>query len=302
MKKLYKEKANIKYKEHNFDEAILLYTKGIEESLFEEDPIDHILYRNRALCYFNKKEFQKCSDDSLKSIDISPNWSKGYITTGLAFEKMGYLAHAKKIYEIGMEKAKDGELEELLNKIDQKIENIKGSGKKLTSEEANTFYSIFLPILHFTSQKFKLFEYENLEEFKKSSFQEKQLCSEAFWNDSDNFENYLSQTNQNEEIIRSWKNNINSTFIICKHTTNGSIFIDTITEKVYIVNGIADNLENICNKMQENLPIVVKTVLIPWKNKIIYDGFLTVKKSITLDSFGFDYKDILKNSKHLYKL
>jgi tetratricopeptide (TPR) repeat protein len=66
-----KLEANQHFKKANYQKAIELFTIAIDlKDEFNED-IDHLLYSNRSLCYFQLNQFQKASEDSLKVIGIT---------------------------------------------------------------------------------------------------------------------------------------------------------------------------------------------------------------------------------------
>ena len=54
--------------------AVNCYTQAISEN-----PNDHTIYGNRSASYLNLEEFEKALNDSQKSIDLKPDWAKGYV-------------------------------------------------------------------------------------------------------------------------------------------------------------------------------------------------------------------------------
>lgn len=48
------------------------------------DTNNHILYSNRSAVYAAQHEYQKALDDANKSVEIKPDWSKGYVRKGAA--------------------------------------------------------------------------------------------------------------------------------------------------------------------------------------------------------------------------
>jgi hypothetical protein len=74
------------------------------------------------------------------------------------------------------------------------------------------------------------------------------------------------------EIVRSWKDFVAGDFYVERFLKKGAIFIGAEDPpQVYVVLGLTESLK----EMFENYyrpPILVKTVLLPFKGRIIYDG------------------------------
>lgn len=58
--------------------------------------------------------------------------------------------------------------------------------------------------------------------------------------------------------------------MIFKCLTNYAIFIDTKDNRFYAVKALGDSFD----KFFDNFPVHITTTLIPFKDKIIYDGFI----------------------------
>jgi hypothetical protein len=75
------------------------------------------------------------------------------------------------------------------------------------------------------------------------------------------------------EIIKSWKNFINEKLLIFRYLKNYTIFRDiNKPPKAYGVIALNSYFEEM---LESNLPIMVEAVLLPFKNRIIYDSILT---------------------------
>ena len=73
-----KEKANLIFKQGDFDEAINSYSK-----ILSLDPNNKIfnatIYGNRALCFQKKNKLLEALGDVNSAIDLNPNYSKAYL-------------------------------------------------------------------------------------------------------------------------------------------------------------------------------------------------------------------------------
>jgi hypothetical protein len=75
---------------------------------------------------------------------------------------------------------------------------------------------------------------------------------------------------ENLAIISGWKKSIRGDFFIERFLKKYAVFIQE--EKVYAVLGLHQSFDEIIHR--SNLPLYVETVLLPFKDKIIYDGLL----------------------------
>lgn len=69
----YKEEGNACLKQKRIEDAILAYTRGIEE-----DPTYHILYSNRSSVYITQRQFTAALEDADACIRLAPSFIKGY--------------------------------------------------------------------------------------------------------------------------------------------------------------------------------------------------------------------------------
>jgi hypothetical protein len=74
---------------------------------------------------------------------------------------------------------------------------------------------------------------------------------------------------EDKELLISWKRYIEGTFVALKQLKKYCILYDDESDNLYGITGITNSIE-------ENLPLpcMIKTVLIPFKDKIIYNSFM----------------------------
>ena len=99
-----------------------------------------------------------------------------------------------------------------------------------------------------------------------------------------------------------FRNKISSSFIIFKCLTNYAIFIDTKDNKFYAVKALGDPFDTFF----DNFPVNISTTIIPFKDKIIYDGFIQSSgvyygRNMT-ETMNEDYKKAKLNKKILKSL
>jgi stress-induced-phosphoprotein 1 len=94
-----KDQGNKALQAEDFDEAIKLYTQAIEL-----DGTNHVFYSNRSAAYAKNGDYEKALADGEKTIEIKPDWGKGYSRTGAALCYLGKEKEALTTYKTGLEK------------------------------------------------------------------------------------------------------------------------------------------------------------------------------------------------------
>lgn len=79
--KLYKLtiKANDYFERHQFNEAILEYTRIIQMSkdlIHENKDYLALIYSNRSASYLKHDQYEKAKQDAIHTISLASNWSK----------------------------------------------------------------------------------------------------------------------------------------------------------------------------------------------------------------------------------
>ncbi len=122
-----------------------------------------------------------------------------------------------------------------------------------------------------------------LDAFLKLPFQRKYQCREKFYQNIGLLDSYLATHTlflEEEEIsiLKGFRKNIRSDFIILKCLTQHAIFIDSKTDAIYAVKALHDRFDEFFHRF----PVYCSTALIPFKDTIIYDGFISTHGNILL--------------------
>ena len=163
----------------------------------------------------------------------------------------------------------------------------------LTEQEAKRFYNIWFPLLNYVNEK------RNLSPTFAESWhnqnvnpQDAVILRDALWEDDTLREGFIAENPHNLSavdlaLVESWKHRVNDSFFIAHYLKSHAIFI---TGKLaYGVWGITNSIEEMTDGQT---PVYVKTVLIPFENRIIYDSLIAPYPVV----FGGGYKKSLKDT------
>ena len=147
---------------------------------------------------------------------------------------------------------------------------------KLDPADAQLFFDLMLPLQWYVNQQAKLLpNIKSFKAYKDSSMDNKIMVRDYLFGHPELIDQFI-QTNPEKleadalSIIATWKNFIRGDFFIERLLKKYSVFIDD-KENVYAVLGLTDGLDTSIDK--RDLPLRVQTILLPFKGKIVYDGF-----------------------------
>lgn len=152
---------------------------------------------------------------------------------------------------------------------------------KLSKEDASLFYKLMWALLFYTNQKYPV-----IKELKEPMFKNRppaeiiclheKLFSHPELIDSFIDENPFSFVREELEIIKSWKNFMKGNFLIMAYLREYTAFL-TIknVQKVYGVLGLHDKIRDVIPPF---LPQYAETILLPFRGRIIYCGYIHTYK------------------------
>ncbi|KAI8892660.1 hypothetical protein BC833DRAFT_638652 [Globomyces pollinis-pini] len=115
----FKALGNKAFSAGDYQTAINYFTQAIEN-----DPINHVLYSNRSACYASLKNFTEAVKDAEKTIEIKPDWAKGYSRKGAALHGLGELPEAAETYKLGLTYEPENQaLKKALNDVEKAVES-----------------------------------------------------------------------------------------------------------------------------------------------------------------------------------
>ena len=172
----------------------------------------------------------------------------------------------------------------------------KENGATLSSEESSNFFPLFLPLLQAVNYNYEISD--TLEEQLRAgrpSMRDLKEVAAALWEDTGILDEYIKAVSEQcglpEEdrlVLESWKHPVSATFVLERHLSKGSIFINPETGKVYLVKGLTQKWSEMFPWAKP--PIVLEATLIPFCGCIISDGLVAPLRV----SLGPGYKESFK--------
>jgi len=165
---------------------------------------------------------------------------------------------------------------------------------KLSAQDANLFYELMWALQYYVKQKLQLLpSIKTLKQYANdASLEDKATVRQALYENPLLIDSFLQENSEDfsEEklaLIRQWKHFLAGDFYIERMLRKYTIFIGQ-NDTVYGVWGLQTDFDEMLYPSQ--LPLLVKAVLLPFRDVIIYDGLL---KSYNI-SFGSGISGNLK--------
>lgn len=146
----------------------------------------------------------------------------------------------------------------------------------LSREDADLFFKLMWAAQFYINDHLKLIpEAPSVEVYKTLPQEKKVTVREALYQHIDLLDSFIAENPANLTpaelaIVSGWKGFVADDFYILKFLKRYTIFVSAKNEKVYAVLGLYDTIEDIFYGRRP--PILIRTVLLPFKGRIIYDG------------------------------
>lgn len=147
----------------------------------------------------------------------------------------------------------------------------------LTEEQAELFYELWIPLLDYVNQKYRLVkELYGMTSPKGLPPEAVIKITEKLWGDVLVIDEYLDVngaklSEEHREIVASWKKAVHGIFVAERHLKKGTVLVAGSSDRsVYVVCGIYSSWR----EMLEGFPMpqIVNVTLIPFQGMIIHDG------------------------------
>lgn len=174
---------------------------------------------------------------------------------------------------------------------------------QLIESDYNQYMHLHHAMLLYAGRKKGLVKADvQLEQFKKKDdIQEKAKCREALYSDNSMLEGFLKEnpfglSPEDMEIVEGFRHRLSGRFVIMKLLKEHAIFLND--RYAYGVLELGTPLEMVMGYAP--LPSMVEAVLVPFKGKIIYDGFLQSYNVSFGSGYRSSFNDQLKEVKAKY--
>jgi hypothetical protein len=148
----------------------------------------------------------------------------------------------------------------------------------LSEADSKRFYQIWWPLLKYVNSQQNIVEdFPEIPMVENVNVQDAIKIRNVMWNSPDLLDKFIqinpAQLAENDlELAASWKDRFSSQFVIIRHLKKHSVFLRCDEQPdAFGVLGIISPLHEIVG---HSVPVMVETVLLPFENKIIYDGLI----------------------------
>lgn len=148
---------------------------------------------------------------------------------------------------------------------------------KLNTQEAELFFELTWALQFFVNRKKEIIpDIHSIQDFKELPQERRFQVREALYESPELIDAYVAQNpdgfdSEKLGIIKQWKDFIYDDFHIERYLKNYAIYIGT-KGKVFAVLALHQDFDEMFPR--NYLPMYVKAVLLPFKGRVIYDGFL----------------------------
>lgn len=184
---------------------------------------------------------------------------------------------------------------------------------RISDGDADHFVKLYTKLMFFAgTQRDILPSYMTFKIFLAGPIEEKLDCRQAIYQPRPIFDDFLlagegKLSVRDRDLVTAWKRSIYGPLVMFRHLKKNTVFIsmDT-TPNAYGVLGLSTELGEIIPSAQ--LPVFVRTALLPFQDVIVCDGLIaTPKDGLTMDSSMRDrvnqtYKELKTTNKLIASL
>lgn len=148
----------------------------------------------------------------------------------------------------------------------------------LKKEETEQFYDLWIPLLDFVNQKYRLIkELYGMTSPQGLPLEGVALLSEKLMEnkmeiDAFIFSGVKRMDAEEVALVSSWKRALHGQFIVDRHLRTGSVLVSLERNEAYLVKGLYSSWREMLGN--HPLPQAVHTTLLPFRDKIIHNGIL----------------------------
>ena len=160
----------------------------------------------------------------------------------------------------------------------------------LSEQDAKKFFEIALPLLLWMKKRNAKSKAVSKQTWKNKHFDAREARNiwNAIWEQPELLERYVKQKGdalpeETKRVLSDWRGNfIPGPFIVTQYLDEGAVFISVRDGRVYLVSGITSPIEE--SLAAKDLPCQVKTSLIPFQGRVIYDSILEAEPGVIVST------------------
>lgn len=172
---------------------------------------------------------------------------------------------------------------------------------RLSQEDILLFYKLYQELLVYTNNRFKILEglnsFQDIKKFPINDINKIRIELYKYPEVINSFvrDNPLNFSVQELEIVSIWNNFVKDKFYVFRYLKNYTIFIGgSNPPKVYGVFALYSSFEEM---LGECLPVLIETVLLPFKGRIVYDGVFMPYSFVFGKGIRCSFSDIYEEAK-----
>lgn len=173
----------------------------------------------------------------------------------------------------------------------------------LSEQNAKKFFEIAIPLLLWVNKRTKKSKAVSKQAWKDKYFDARKARNiwNAIWERPELLERYVKQKGdalpeETMRVLSGWRKDfIPGPFIVTQYLDEGAVFISSQDGRVYLVSGITSPIEESLDK--EQLPCQVKTSLIPFQGRVIYDSVLEAEPGVIVPQAAQTLNQVYQDAK-----
>ena len=173
----------------------------------------------------------------------------------------------------------------------------------LSEQDAKKFFEIALPLLLWVKKRNAKSKAASKQAWKNKYFDAREARDiwNAIWERPELLERYVKQKGdglpeETKRVLSDWRGNfIPGPFIVTRYLDEGAVFISSQDGRVYLVSGITSPIEE--SLAAKDLPCQVKTSLIPFQGRVIYDSILEAEPGVVVSTAAQTLNQVYQDAK-----
>ena len=151
---------------------------------------------------------------------------------------------------------------------------------KLSKDDVELFYRLYHSLLVYVNKKFEILEGLNSrDDIKKFTIDKVKMIRDRLYEHPELIDSFVADNPFNfspEELkmVHSWKNFVKGRFLILRYLKDYTVFLN-MDEKIPKAYGVLALVSTFEEMFGPYLPVMVEAVLLPFKDKIVYDSIFT---------------------------